>query len=63
LISSRPLHLGRGYGLARSRLYVVRDSTATVVARQRPWLPGCRTVRRRLYATLVEKAPPGDPQR
>jgi hypothetical protein len=44
--------------VARSRLYVARNASVTVVARRRPWLAGSRTVRRRFYGTLVEKAPP-----
>jgi hypothetical protein len=48
--------------LARSRLYVARDASATVVARRRPWTAGSRTVRRRFYPTLVEKAAP-EPER
>jgi len=44
--------------VARSRLYVARDASATVVARRRPWTAGSRTVRRRFYPTLVEKAVP-----
>jgi hypothetical protein len=45
--------------LARSRLYVARDRSATVVARSRPWMIGGRIVRRRYYATLIERAVPG----
>jgi hypothetical protein len=40
---------------ARSRLYLARNQSVTVVARKRPWLPGSRIVRRRWYATLVER--------
>jgi hypothetical protein len=39
-----------------SRLYVARTPTVTVIARRRPWLPGARTVRRRFYPSLIEKA-------
>jgi hypothetical protein len=45
--------------VARSRLYVARDASSTVVARKRPWMAGSRTVRRRFYPTLVEKTAPG----
>jgi hypothetical protein len=37
---------------------VARDASVTLVARRRPWLAGSRTVRRRFYGTLVEKAAP-----
>ena len=46
--------------MARSRLYVARDASVTVIARRRPWTAGSRTVRRRFYPTLVEKALPGE---
>jgi hypothetical protein len=46
--------------VARSRLYVARDASVTVVARRRPWTAGSRTVRRRFYPTVVEKAAPGE---
>jgi hypothetical protein len=49
--------------VARSRLYVARDISSTVVARKRPWTAGSRTVRRRFYPTLVEKSAPGQGSR
>jgi hypothetical protein len=48
--------------LARSRLYVARNASATVVARSRPWMIGGRTVHRRWYATLVERTTPAQEQ-
>jgi hypothetical protein len=45
--------------VAWSRLYVARNASATIVARSRPWMIGGRTVHRRHYATLVERAASG----
>ena len=43
--------------MARSRLFVARNGSVTVVARKRPWPVGSRTVHRRHFPTLVEKCP------
>ena len=45
--------------MSRSRLFVARHGSITLVARKRPWPVGSRTVHRRHFATLVEKAPVG----